>query len=65
MNESKSTSEYIEDMPTCLAKILTRRAIFRAQVKAKITERAEPTVRIICRFKPSASFSKWLKNSDC
>lgn len=60
MNESEYNSDLIEDIPNLWAKVATQRVIFRAQIQAKATEKTQPTMRIICKFTPSASFSKWL-----
>lgn len=59
-NKSNYDSELIEDIPSSWAKIEARRIILRAQIYAKVTERIQPKMKIICRFTPSASLSKWL-----
>jgi len=62
MSTSEQNSDLIEDIPNSWAKLVTQRIIFRAQIEAKVTERTQPTIRIICKFSPKASFSKWLKD---
>lgn len=63
---AEDDSEYIEDIPPIWVKLVAQRAIFRAQVRAKITGRAHQPMRIICKFTPSASLSKWLdEDPDC
>lgn len=57
---AEDDSEHIEDVPTLSAQFSARRAILNAHIKAKITDGTYKPSKIICRFEPSASFSKWL-----
>ena len=61
MNKSYQTaSEYIENIPTLSARFTAQRAILNAITQAKITDGTYKPEKIICRFEPSSSFSKWL-----
>ena len=62
MSMSENNSDLIEDIPNSWAKLVTQRIIFRAQIKAKVTQRAESTMKIVCKMPASGSFSKWLKD---
>lgn len=57
---AEDDSEYTEDIPTLAAQFSSRRAILNAQIQAKITDGIHKPSKIICRFEPRASFSKWL-----
>jgi PIN domain nuclease of toxin-antitoxin system len=57
---AEDDSEHIEDVPTLSAQFSAHRAILNAQIQAKITDGTYKPSKIICRFEPSASFSKWL-----
>lgn len=58
MNKPEQNSDLIEDMPSSWAKLVTQRIIFRAQIQAKITERAKPIMRIICKIPPGMAVPK-------
>ncbi len=61
MNKPYQTaSEYIEDIPTLSARFKATRAILNAVTQAKITDGTCKPEKIICRFTPSGSFSRWL-----
>lgn len=57
---AEDDSEHIEVVPTASARFRAQRAILNAQIQAKITDGTYKPSKIICRFEPSASFSKWL-----
>ena len=63
MNNSypaEDDSEHIEDIPTLSARFTAQRAILNAITQAKITDGTYKPEKIICRFTPSGSFSRWL-----
>lgn len=63
MSISEQNSNLIEDIPSSRAKLITQRIIFRAQIQAKVTERTQPTVKIICKLPKFRSLDK-LPNQD-
>jgi hypothetical protein len=62
MSTSEHNCDLIEDIPSSWAKLATQRIIFRAQIQAKVTERTQPTIKIVCKMPISGSLSKWLKD---
>ncbi|WP_293597442.1 MULTISPECIES: hypothetical protein [unclassified Polynucleobacter] len=59
-NPADDYSDHTEDVPTLSARFTAKRAISNAITQAKITDGTYKPQKIICRFTPSGSFSKWL-----
>ncbi|BEI43326.1 MULTISPECIES: hypothetical protein [unclassified Polynucleobacter] len=60
---TENDSEHIEDVPTLSARFKATRAILNAITRAKITDGTYKPQKIICRFTPNESVSKWLSKT--
>ena len=62
-NQPNEDPDYIEDIPPLSIRIAAQQIILNAITKAKITGDSYRTQKIICKFKTTGSFDKWINRA--